>query len=94
MYVRAGARQEGIGKMPVERVLDHARTEVERMQLVVVADNHAARRLYARLGFEQYGLEKRAAKYRGRYHDDVLMTKMLLTEPEPGRASPGGDTRR
>jgi ribosomal protein S18 acetylase RimI-like enzyme len=83
MYVRARARQEGIGRTLVERVLEHARTEVEQIQLVVVGENHSARRLYARLGFEEYGLEKRAAKYRGRYHDDVLMAKMLLLEPEP-----------
>ena len=94
MYVRADARQEGIGGMLVQRVLDHARTEVEQIQLVVISENHAARRLYARLGFEQYGLEKRAAKYRGRYHDDVLMAKMLSLEPEPGPAPPGGETHR
>ena len=38
--------------------------------------------------------EKRAAKYRGRYHDDVLMAKMLATRSEPNPNAPGGESRR
>ena len=59
-------------------MLDHARQHVELIQLTVISENLAARRLYERFGFEEYGLEKRAAKYRGRYHDDVLMARMLV----------------
>jgi hypothetical protein len=41
-------------------------------------DNEQARRLYASLGFLDYGLEKNALKQDGRYYDDVLMAKNLL----------------
>lgn len=88
MYVRPAARGMGVGRRLVEAVIAHARTCVELIQLSVISDNLAARRLYARLGFTEYGVEKRAAKYRGRYHDDVLMVKMLAPEP------PSGDNRR
>ena len=87
MYVRPGARQTGIGRKLAEAVIEHARRQVELLQLSVVSDNQAARRLYASLGFEEYGIEPRAAKYRGKYHDDVLMTKMLTIDPASGTAA-------
>lgn len=93
MYVRPAARGAGVGRRLVEAVIDYARPRVELIQLSVIAENPAARRLYARLGFEEYGVEKRAAKYQGRYHDDVLMAKMLAPEPESS-TPPSGETAR
>jgi RimJ/RimL family protein N-acetyltransferase len=72
------ARGTGIGRRLVEAVLDLARQRVELIQLAVVQDNEQARRLYASLGFLEYGLEKNALKQDGRYYDDVLMAKDLL----------------
>jgi RimJ/RimL family protein N-acetyltransferase len=69
-------------------VLAHARRHVELIELTVVSENAAARRLYQRFGFVEYGLEKRAAKYRGRYHNDLLMAKMLIPDQEPGSGLP------
>ena len=83
MYVRPAARQSGLGQKLVETVIDCARTQVEQIQLVVVANNYPARRLYTRLGFEEYGLERHATKYRGQYHDDVLMVNMLADPDTP-----------
>jgi RimJ/RimL family protein N-acetyltransferase len=77
MYVRPAARNSGLGKRLVEAVLDHARERVEALQLTVVSENEAARRLYGSLGFVEYGLEKRALKQDGRYYDEVLMVKFL-----------------
>jgi RimJ/RimL family protein N-acetyltransferase len=73
MFVRPAYRGTGIGRRLVEAVVAHARQHVELLELFVVADNWAARRLYQRLGFIEYGIERHATKYRGRYHDDVLM---------------------
>ena len=78
MYVRPDATGTGIGRRLVEAVLDLARQRVELIQLAVVQDNEQARRLYASLGFLEYGLEKNALKQDGRYYDDVLMAKDLL----------------
>jgi ribosomal protein S18 acetylase RimI-like enzyme len=94
MYVRPHARGAGIGGRLVEAVIDHARAHVELIELTVISENLAARRLYRRLGFEEYGLEKRAAKYRGRYHDNVLMMKMLTPESEPGAGPSNESTSR
>jgi RimJ/RimL family protein N-acetyltransferase len=77
MYVRAAARNAGLGKKLVAAVLDHARGRVEMVQLTVVSENEAARRLYRALGFVEYGYEKRSLKHDGRYDDEVLMVKLL-----------------
>ena len=61
----------------VEAVSDTASRYVELIQLTVVTDNEAARRLYAGLGFVEYGLEKKALKQGGRYYDEILMAKDL-----------------
>jgi ribosomal protein S18 acetylase RimI-like enzyme len=61
----------------VEAVIAHSRTRVELIQLSVVVGNEQARRLYARLGFVEYGIEKNSLKYRGRYYDEILMAKEL-----------------
>jgi ribosomal protein S18 acetylase RimI-like enzyme len=78
MYVRPHARNAGIGRRLAEAVIEHARREVEILQLSVVAGNEPARRLYTSLGFVEYGIEKSALKENGRYWDEVLMTKSLV----------------
>jgi ribosomal protein S18 acetylase RimI-like enzyme len=82
MYVRPEYRSAGIGRMLVEAIIDHAREHVEILQLFVVSDNLPARRLYASLGFVEYGLEYHATKYQGRYHDDVLMALPFVAETD------------
>ena len=66
MYVRAAARNAGVGKRLVAAVLDHARGRVEMVQLTVVSENEAARRLYRAMGFVEYGYEKRALRQDGK----------------------------
>lgn len=78
MYVRPGSRGTGIGSQLVEAILDLARQHVELIQLTVVRDNVQAWRLYTRLGFVDYGLERNALKQDGRYYDEILMEKNLI----------------
>jgi RimJ/RimL family protein N-acetyltransferase len=73
MYVRRDARNEGVGRRLVEAVIDHARAHIEVIQLSVVRSNEQARRLYACLGFVEYGLERDSLKQNGRYYDEILM---------------------
>ena len=77
MFVQPQARATGLGPALVARVLEHARATVEEVRLTVVSTNTAAIRLYERAGFEQYGLERRALKVGGDYHDEVLMALSL-----------------
>ena len=77
MYVRPGARGTGVAKHLVEAILSHARERVELLQLAVVSENEAARRLYRNFGFVEYGREAHALKQGGRYYDEVLMAIAL-----------------
>jgi ribosomal protein S18 acetylase RimI-like enzyme len=77
MYVRSIARGTGVAKHLVEAVLEHAREQVELIQLTVVSENEAAQRLYRSCGFVAYGHEVHSLKQDGRYHDEVLMAVAL-----------------
>jgi RimJ/RimL family protein N-acetyltransferase len=82
MYVRPEARKIGAGGQLVEAIIEFARQRVELLQLSVVSDNEQARRLYARSGFVEYGLEKDSLKHDGRYYDEILMVLDLRADPE------------
>ena len=64
----------------VEAVCNLAPQQVGLIQLTVVRDNEQARISYERLGFLEYGVEKKALKQDGRYYDEVLMAKDLLAK--------------
>jgi RimJ/RimL family protein N-acetyltransferase len=80
MYVRAASRNAGIGRCLVETVLAYARSQVELIQLAVVSNNDQARRLYASLGFVEYGIERKSLKHEGQYFDEILMAKDLQAD--------------
>jgi RimJ/RimL family protein N-acetyltransferase len=80
MYVQPDARNAGVGRKLAEAVIDYARQNIEILQLNVVSENEAARRLYARLGFVEYGIERKALRQSGRYYDEVLMAKDLTVD--------------
>ncbi|WP_076858307.1 GNAT family N-acetyltransferase [Bradyrhizobium mercantei] len=79
MYVRQQARRAGIGRRLVEAALELAAQSVELVQLAVVKGNEPAVRLYESMGFVAYGLETHALKIDGRYYDDILMAKHLVS---------------
>jgi len=81
MYVRPQARNMALGRRLAEAVIDAARRQAELIQLCVVSENQAARRLYSGLGFVEYGLEKNALKQGERYYDEVLMALPLAPIP-------------
>jgi RimJ/RimL family protein N-acetyltransferase len=78
MYVRPDARRAGTGRLLMEAIIEIARDRVELVQLTVVRDNEPARRLYASLGFQEYGMEWHSLKHDGRYYDEILMAMDLL----------------
>src|SRR5690348_7807104 len=65
MYVRSQARGAGVGRRLVEAVIERARQSVEILQLTVTSNNQPALRLYAALGFVEYGVERRGLKVDG-----------------------------
>lgn len=76
MYVRGGARGTGMAGALVQTVIDHARPLVDLIWLKVAVENEPAKRLYARFGFEVYGLEKASLRVDGR---DVHQEYQALT---------------
>lgn len=77
MFVRPEARRTGLAEALARRVLEEAAGAVEEVRLTVVASNASAVRLYARLGFREYGREPRALRVGDRYHDELLMALRL-----------------
>jgi ribosomal protein S18 acetylase RimI-like enzyme len=71
--VQPAERGRGVARLLMRALIGAAAAEVEILQLTVVSTNQAALGLYAKLGFQPYGLEKRALKQGGRYDDEVLM---------------------
>lgn len=69
MYVRPEHRRRGIARALVETVLKTARSDAstQLVQLTVVADNPAARRLYESCGFRVFGIEPYANRVEERY---------------------------
>lgn len=73
VYVRPSYQRRGIGTSLVRTAIAHARTHVSVLQLALSSDNLAARALYDRLGFVQYGLERRALRIDGKDYDNALL---------------------
>jgi RimJ/RimL family protein N-acetyltransferase len=99
MYVRPQARGAGVARRLVEAVIEYARPRVELLQLSVVVGNERARRLYAGLGFVEYGIERNSLKHNGRYYDEILMALDLVSASErdwghsPADAEPAGSAK-
>lgn len=80
VYVSPPARGAGCAKALVTELIGLARTlgGVEQLMLCVVAENAAAKAVYAGLGFRVYGREPRALKLGDRYLDEELMVLELV----------------
>jgi len=77
VYLRPEARRSGLAAALLEAVLNHARGQAEEVRLAVTAGNTAARRLYLRAGFTDWGMEPRAVKIGGTYYDEHQMVLRL-----------------
>jgi RimJ/RimL family protein N-acetyltransferase len=74
MYVDAAHRGTGLAQQMVEAVIAAAREAgAIVLQLTVAADNAPARRLYRRMGFTTYGIDRRSLKIGDHFHDEELM---------------------
>ena len=75
MYVAPELQSRGIGRCLLEATIDAARKMggVEQLHLEVVVDNAPALSLYRSLGFQSYGVEKRALRVGETFVDEELM---------------------
>jgi len=79
VYIAPEARGKGAAKALLLELIQIARSleGMEQINLAVIADNVPAKRLYESLGFEVYGVERRAVKSGGRYFDEELLALRL-----------------
>ena len=79
MYIAAEVQGRGLGRALIQEAISRASKMpgLEQISLGVISGNSYARNLYASLGFETYGMEKRAIVINGEYHDDELMQVFL-----------------
>ncbi|WP_449620329.1 N-acetyltransferase family protein [Robertmurraya sp. Marseille-Q9965] len=79
MYVLPDYRSNGIGKRLMEQAIEKAKEidYIEQIYLTVVASNVPAKKLYQSLGFEVFGLDKRALRVEDTYFDEELMVLHL-----------------
>ena len=73
VYVAPDWRGRAVGTDLVSRVLDHACDHVEILRSGVVTNGQGANRLYHRLGFNTYGIERHALKIGKAYFDEELI---------------------
>jgi len=89
VYVHPDARGLGMGQALVRGLIAHASGRLDTLLISAEASNTAARRLYQKLGFKEYGREPRAMKIDGRFYDEVLMALQLpAATPAAGRPAP------
>jgi ribosomal protein S18 acetylase RimI-like enzyme len=84
LFVTPQWRRHGIGERLVRQAIAHAAAHVLLLQASVVMSNREARRLYHRLGFAAYGIERNALCIDGVFHDDELLVLELRKAQPPG----------
>ena len=84
MYVSPEHRRRGIGAALMESAIRHARSlpGVDWLQLSVSSEAPAARRVYERAGFEEWGREPDALRHGGQSADEHHMA-LRLSEGGP-----------
>ena len=78
--VRAEYRGQGVGSLLMSALIDWAKgtANVERLDLLVFADNAHAIALYKKMGFQEEGRKRRAIRLSdGRYLDELMMTRFV-----------------
>jgi len=79
VYVTTALRGRGVARRLMSAILERLRTynDLDHVVLHVTADQDAARRLYASLGFERFGHERRAFKIGEEFIDQDQMVLWL-----------------
>ncbi|MGO4699299.1 N-acetyltransferase family protein [Paenibacillus sp. 2TAB26] len=80
MYVSPEFREKGIGKSLIQELVIKAKQfdGLEQINLTIISNNDAAKRLYETAGFVTYGTEQNALKTGYQYWDEDLMVLRLL----------------
>lgn len=85
VYLQPQMRGTGAALALMEAAVEHARTEVIQVHLMVGAHNAPAIRLYEKAGFRIYGTDPRCLLVNGRYIDEHMMVRFL--DEAPGKTN-------
>lgn len=89
MGVRAAYGRRGIGRAVLDAAVEQALgRNVRRLELTVMAHNHAALNLYLTTGFIVEGLRRSALQIDGRAVDEYYMGLLLLDGRRTGSGEP------
>ena len=79
VYVRPALRGTGLALRLMEASIAQARLDgLDSLRLEVSAGNDNARALYASIGFQTYGIDRRAVRVGDVYVDEEMMTLSLI----------------
>jgi RimJ/RimL family protein N-acetyltransferase len=93
VYAKPVLRGTGAALALIEAAVEHARTEVIQVHLMVGAHNAPAIRLYEKAGFSIYGTDPRCLYVNGRYIDEHMMVRFLDREPVQQQGTTESDTQ-
>ena len=86
VYVRAGQRGAGIGKVLMEALIERARGIGKHVMVAgIEASNTASIRLHEKLGFEQAGILRQVGTKFGRWLDLAFLQLTLDDKTDPDR---------
>jgi cyclohexyl-isocyanide hydratase len=79
MYVSKDFRGQGIAKKLIEKLIERVKqiSNIEQINLTVIANNDNAKKLYEKFDFVTFGSESNAIKWKGKYFNEDLMTLKL-----------------
>jgi RimJ/RimL family protein N-acetyltransferase len=78
VYLAPAQRGRGVAAALVGAVVAHAAQHVVILRADVGTGNAAARRLYERLGFRCYGIQPKALRIDGVFHDEAMLALDFL----------------
>lgn len=79
LYIDPNHRGQGYASQLFEYLIKIAKdkAQIERIFITCNRKNLPAQKLYAKLGFTEYGLREKSVKWQGEYDDEVEMVKEL-----------------
>jgi ribosomal protein S18 acetylase RimI-like enzyme len=81
VFVSPRYRRNGLGRVIVQRAIEHAESAgVRRINLTVYVPNTAAIKLYESLQFEHCGVEPEAIRINSAYFDGCQMSRLSLVD--------------
>lgn len=77
VFIEPEFQSQGIATALLRAVIAYSHAQLEQVLLTVAAANQLAIKLYQKMGFEVYGVEKKALKNNNEYTDELLMKLFL-----------------